>query len=91
MDRNQQKTMESFGFAIVDMPDLKTVPRMTYITPDGRELPNLPADAYHLNRYLSRGFKPKLANPSGEVAPTKPKREYKHTRKFLKKQAQKNL
>ena len=62
MDRNQQRTMESFGFAMVELPDLKTVPRMTYITPDGRELPNLPADAYHLARYLSRGFKPKLAN-----------------------------
>lgn len=42
---------------------VKDVPRMTFIHPDGHEMPNLPADAYHLQRYLKRGFRPKTEAP----------------------------
>jgi hypothetical protein len=66
MDRRQQRTLESFGYAI-EMNEwktkdgrtvsLKTTPKADYITADGRILRGLPADSYHLQRYLSRGFK----------------------------------
>ncbi len=45
----------------------RPIQRLTYYAPDGRELPNLPADAYHLERYLKRGFtlqKPQVSETS---------------------------
>ena len=68
MDRKQQ-TLATFGYAFEELPNLKTVPYIDYVTADGRILKGLPADAYHLARYLSRGLKPITANskPQGLV------------------------
>jgi len=58
MDKAQQGVMALYGYAIAELPNLRTIPRMDFRHPDGRILSNLPADAYHLTRYLARGFKP---------------------------------
>ncbi len=63
MNKEQQATLKKLGieqptWMVVDNNKygLKTVPRVTMYTKDGREMPNLPADSYHLPRYLKRGF-----------------------------------
>lgn len=56
MDRNQLKTLELFGYAFEELPNLKTMPMMDYIFPDGT-IHTGRADAYHMKRYLSRGLK----------------------------------
>lgn len=46
---------------------LRTWPaKTTYYTPDGRAIPNLPADPYSMRRYLNKGFT--LAPPQGNGA-----------------------
>ena len=60
MDRKQ--TLSTFGYAIEEL-NLKSIPKMDFVTPDGRILRGLPADPYHLQRYLSRGLKPKDSTP----------------------------
>ena len=55
--------MKVFGFSVEDLPNNKTIERMTYYK-DGKALGNMLADPYHMNRYLSRGFT--LIPPRGE-------------------------
>lgn len=55
MDDKQIKTLKVMGYMMQELPG-KTIPHMTYYKNDGTALPNLPADPYHLKRYLSRGF-----------------------------------
>ena len=62
MDRNQQRTLETFGFAIEELPNLKTTPHMDFVNREGQIIHGLPADSYHMNRYLSRGLKPIIEN-----------------------------
>ena len=61
MDRTQ--TLKTFGYSFEELPNLKKIPKMTYVNKEGKEFPNLPADAYHLKRYLSRGLRPKDYKP----------------------------
>jgi len=63
MDSKQKKTLSLFGYAFEELKDLKTTPRMIFVTKDGRELPPGHADPYHLQRYLSRGLRPKDSIP----------------------------
>jgi hypothetical protein len=65
MDRDQ---LETIGYAIKGLPNLKSVPRMDFITPSGNILHGLPADAYHMQRYLSRGFKPIKVGTEKEIS-----------------------
>ena len=44
--------------------------RTTYYTPDGRAMPNLPADPWSMQRYLARGFS--LAPPANPTAAPPP-------------------
>lgn len=44
--------------------------RTTYYTPDGRAMPNLPADPWSMQRYLTRGFS--LAPPTNPTPPPAP-------------------
>ena len=61
MDRKQQKTLELFGYAFEELPNLKTMPMGDYIFPDGT-IHRGHTDSYHLARYLSRGLKLVTAN-----------------------------
>jgi len=82
--------LESQGYAIQPVPGLKKKTKRVYYHPGtGAPTVLLPADPYHERLFLKSGFT--LEPPSGEVVPTEPKRKYKHTRKFLKKQAQKKF
>ncbi len=59
MDRSQLTTLKLFGFVVEELPG-KRIPKMTYYkSENGQEirLPNLPADSYHMSRYLKRGFR----------------------------------
>jgi hypothetical protein len=56
MDKEQVKTLNTFGYSITELPNLKKVPTMTFYNKEGEPLPNLPADPYHLKRFLARGF-----------------------------------
>lgn len=74
MDKEQQKVIKDFGlevpiWTVLDNQKngLKTVPRMTYYTKDGREIPNLPADPYSLRHYLSKGFTIQPPQPKEEI------------------------
>ena len=75
MDKGQLNTLKLFGFTIEELPG-KVIPKMTYYRLENNkvvELPNLPADPYHMERYLRRGFtlerppltKPQFESPSG--------------------------
>lgn len=55
MDKSQLKTLAMFGYAVAELPG-KPIPRMTFYKADGTPLENLLADAYHMKRYLERGF-----------------------------------
>ena len=80
--------LESQGYAILPIPDLTKKRKRVYYHP-GTGLPTclLPADPYHEKLFLKSGFT--LEPPSSEVVPAKSKREYKHTKKYLNKKAQK--
>lgn len=56
MDKEQMQVLERCGVKGVWEVTNRPVQRLTYYAPDGRELPNLPADSYHLERYLKRGL-----------------------------------
>lgn len=46
--------------------------RITWFKPTGEAMPNLPADPWHMERYLARGFipdLPKMVKPEVEPAP----------------------
>ncbi len=92
MDKSQQQVMETFGYRIETLPNLKTVPRMTFYNKEGIPLANLPADAYHMKRYLSRGFTltpPEQPQPGVSVVEEKPKvRRKHHKRKYTPKQGE---
>lgn len=70
MDKTQIATINRFGFSITELPG-KSIPKMTLWKEDGTEMPGLPADPYHLERYLKRGFlmKPPLQENQEEVIP----------------------
>jgi hypothetical protein len=51
-----QQANEALGYRMETLPNLKTTPRMTFYNKDGVPLANLPADSYHMKRYLARGF-----------------------------------
>ncbi len=58
MDKQQIQTMRLFGYSIEELPG-RTVPKATYYKVENGQivsLPNLPADPYHMSRYLRRGF-----------------------------------
>ncbi len=84
MDKTQLRVANSFGYGIEEIP-LKTCPKLTYYKNDGTPLPNLPADPYHMKRYLERGFSiepPKVAEvmtpqPAVAVSEIAPKRRKK--------------
>ncbi len=74
MDKEQQQVIKKAGLEIptwsVLDKGIKTVARATYYNKEGKELPNLPADPYHLQRYLARGFtleKPQTSEIKCEV------------------------
>lgn len=57
MDRQQQKILQEHGIAWEVMTKgIATQPKATFYNRDGTPLPNLPADAYSLRRYLARGL-----------------------------------
>ena len=73
MDRGQLNTIKLFGYSVEELPG-KTLPKMTYYkSENGQEvaLPNLPADPYHMSRYLKRGF---TLKPSSELPLTEPQK-----------------
>jgi hypothetical protein len=86
MAENQQ-VMETLGYRIEKLPNMKTTPRATFYNKDGIEMVNLPADAYHMARYLARGFtltppvKPQEVQTPVEVVQVAVK---KHRRKHKK-------
>jgi len=72
MDKTQERKLELLGFSVETIKGMKTIPRVTMYTPDGRKMDNLPADPYHLPRYMKRGFtvnppstKPQMESPDG--------------------------
>ena len=80
-------SLTSQGYTIQPVAGLKKkVKRIYYHPGTGAPTVLLPADPYHERLFLKSGFT--LEPPLSEVVPTEPKRKYKHTRKFLKKQAQ---
>ena len=84
MDKKQVTTMRAFGYAIETLPG-RTIPKMTYYK-NGETFPNAPADPYHMERYLKRGFtltpqKPEIVGAVEiAVAPTI-KRTYRRRKK----------
>ena len=56
MDKKQG--VNTLGYSVEELPNLKTVKRMDFISENGDILPNLPVDAYHLPRWQARGFRP---------------------------------
>jgi len=60
MDKEQQKVLRQFGYAISDVPNLHQEPRTTFyrlVNGEVSECPNLPADPLNLQHYLAKGFK----------------------------------
>ena len=58
MDKGQIRTMQLFGYSVEEIPG-RTIPKVTYYKEENGqivELANLPADPYHMQRYLKRGF-----------------------------------
>ena len=50
------RDLSTSGYSIKELKNLDIQPRMTYYTPDGRAIPNLPADPYSLMHYKRRGL-----------------------------------
>ena len=71
MDKSQLNVMRVFGYAIEELPS-RTIPKTTYYKVENGSvvtLHGLPADPYHMQRYLKRGFTlevPKLEPPLTE-------------------------
>ncbi len=60
MDKKQRQTFEQLGYGLEELgikDGIQTTPKIT-LYKDGEAHPNMPADSYHLNRYLKRGFTP---------------------------------
>ena len=73
MDKSQIKVAKEFGFN--GLIEGSEQPKMTYYTKDGRPLKDLPADAYSMRRYLTKGFTltpPVAAMPVAPVEATEP-------------------
>jgi len=73
MDKGQLTTLKLFGFTVEELPG-KKIPKMTYYkSENGQEviLPNLPADPYHMAKYLKRGFR---LEPTKEPPLTEPQK-----------------
>lgn len=58
MDKAQAAVLDNLGYTIQAVPGLRRQPRMDFRHPDGHVMVNLPADPYHLERFLRRGFIP---------------------------------
>ena len=69
MDSRQERSLKTFGFSLEEIENVKKVPKVTLYNKQGEALHNLPADLYHMERYLKRGFtiKPPLTEPQVEV------------------------
>lgn len=67
MDKKQIATMSAFGYSIEELKGLKVTPRMTFYNREGNPIEGLPADSYHMARYLKRGFT--LTPPSPKTEP----------------------
>lgn len=91
MDEKQIDTLKFFGYQITELPG-KPIPHMDMWTPDGRKMIHLPADPYHLRRYLNRGFllePPKVTEQGSNTQETgsvavmeeRPKRRYRSHKK----------
>jgi hypothetical protein len=88
MDEIVGKGLVAGGVSIQPLPNRRIKKKRIYYHPGtGEPTCPLPADQYHERIFLSRGFT--LEPPSVEGVPAK--RKYKHTRKFLEKQAQRKL
>lgn len=61
LERELRQEAERSGVAWAILPGWPR--KQTYYTPDGRALPNLPADPWSMERYLKKGFT--LAPPQG--------------------------
>jgi len=59
VDKEQKAVLEEKGY-VWEINDIRRVHRMTFYKPDGTPLVNLPADPYHMRRYLRRGLLPNL-------------------------------
>src|SRR3989304_6527100 len=51
----KQLAGQGYSVQLTDWPR-----RITWYKPDGEAMPNLPADPWHMERYLARGFTPDL-------------------------------
>ena len=76
MDKQQLRTMGLFGYTVEELPG-RTIPKATYYkVANGEviELLGLPADTYHMSRYLKRGFtlKPPVVEPPPTLPESKP-------------------
>lgn len=65
MNKEQQAVLKRSGFIITDLPGLVPIPKITMYARDRttgkvRAMPGLPADPYSLERYVKKGFKPRL-------------------------------
>ena len=59
MDREQVKVLEAFGYSFAEVKGIHHEPRATlYRVVNGEimECPDLPVDAFSLQRYLAKGF-----------------------------------
>ena len=65
MDKSQVNLLKGYG--IEELPNMKTVPRMNFINKEGRVMEGLPADPFHLQKYLARGFRPVAGKKTADV------------------------
>lgn len=54
LTRQQKLELASQGFVIEELAEWPE--KATYYKPNGEAMPNLPADAWSMKRYLQRGF-----------------------------------
>lgn len=72
LERRLRQELERAGYAF----EITRWPRrMAYRDMDGRLLPNLPADPYHMERLMARGFMPDLPRRRPEVTSREPNAE----------------
>ena len=55
---NREQQVKLFGYALEELPNLKTTRKMDFLNREGKLLPNLPIDPYHLERWRKMGFTP---------------------------------
>ncbi len=63
MNNNQARIAQAFGYKVEEVPGLRQLPKATYYNKAGEALANLPADPYHMRRYLARGLRLSLDAP----------------------------